>query len=178
MPACPEAQVLRTFCPPAVREHAIVILVRWYTAGRRAARDVVDGLDACKAQQRHDECSQLWHDAAAAVRPVPMLLCAWACANVSLLGVAPLRALVRLAAADAGVARMLEPAADRLLRTPCGLAACLYDGKDLPWIVSKLEAACARFVADMLGCPHTASLPPPNQRSCQLRHQFERAFVH
>lgn len=78
MACCEEAQVLRTFACAATRRHALHRLVRGYEAGRRAATDVVDGLDACLAQNQVGDACAAYAEAVVAVQPVPHVLRRWA----------------------------------------------------------------------------------------------------
>jgi hypothetical protein len=128
--ACAEVQRLRLFTNAAYRADLIDRLARRYASGRRTAADVVDGLRALAAQNRHAELQLLFVDALYAVYPVPLVLWRWAAENASSLGFEALCGMIRVAADSEPHLRRLRR--EDLVAAPDGLVALLHERDTLP----------------------------------------------
>lgn len=149
MTCCREVAVLRSLVDNVARSRACDRLLRRYVTGRRAAADVVDGLQALYSQNRRSECSSLLTGAFSAVQPVPTVLWLWACSHPDALHVDVVRYMLRLGTTSPRLDKHLRTHRHKLAQEPEGLVALLAEHRRMaPWGVD----AAARGMA-MYGAP-------------------------
>lgn len=158
MACCREVAVLRSFSDFLSRTAACDRLVRRYVVGRRSARDVVDGLKALYAQQRHAECVTLLRMAFDALQPVPTLLWLWACEHLGVLDLDTIRTMLRMCAVCTRYDKHLRCKSRELYARPEGLVALLHECHRLPgWATDAVRNGLKHYNSlDEPACTTTA----------------------